>query len=111
MVMTKDEAEKAKQNGLRRYEMIYVLSPELEEEKLNSTIEGINQFITQKGGSTPEVERWGKRKLAYPIKHFLEGNYVLTRFQIKPASSRQLEARLEISEGVLRHLLVNLDEK
>jgi small subunit ribosomal protein S6 len=52
------------------------------------------------------VEKWGKKKLAYPIKHFLEGNYVLTRFKVSPAQCKELEANLKITEEVLRHLLI-----
>jgi len=54
------------------------------------------------------VERWGKRRLAYPIEHFMEGNYVLARFKLKPALSKELEANLRISEELLRHLLIKL---
>lgn len=91
------------------YEMVYILSPEIEDEKLNTTIENISQFIAGKGGAVSQVDRWGKRRLAYPIKHFLEGNYVLARFKLKPALSKELEAKLRISDEVLRHLLVKLD--
>ncbi len=64
---------------------------------------------TGRGGTIANTERWGKRKLAYPIKHSLEGNYVLIKCKLKPASSRELEANLGISEEVLRHLLVKLE--
>ena len=52
--------------------------------------------------------RWGKRKLAYPIEHFTDGNYVLTQFKLKPELSKELEASLRISEEVLRYLLIRL---
>ncbi|GAG45082.1 unnamed protein product, partial [marine sediment metagenome] len=46
--------------------------------------DNLSRFVTGKGGVVPEIERWGKRRLAYPIKHFMEGNYVLAKFKLKP---------------------------
>jgi len=95
---------------LRDYELIVIVSPEVPEEELPSHLDKISEFITNKGGSVTEVERWGKRKLAYPINHFREGNYVLTRFKLEPGTTAELEANLRISERILRHLLVRLGE-
>ena len=94
---------------LRDYELVIIISPEVAAEKLESTIDNISRHITGKGGVISDIERWGKRKLAYPIKHFVEGSYVLTRFKMKPAFGKELEANLEISEEVLRHLLIKSD--
>lgn len=94
--------------GLPDYELVMVVSPELSDEEFEAEVEGVSRFVTERGGSISEVERWGKRKLAYPIKHFGEGSYVLSRFKLKPEFGRELEASLRISEKVLRHLLVRL---
>jgi small subunit ribosomal protein S6 len=93
---------------LRDYELVFIISPEVSEETLEATVGSVNQFITGKGGVISDEERWGKRKLAYPITSFLEGNYVLTRFKMKPIWSRELEANLQISEEILRHLLIRV---
>ncbi len=90
------------------YELVLVISPEVSEEVFGATIDNVSQFITGKGGIISEVERWGKRKLAYPIRHFAEGNYVLAKFKLKPAFCRELGANLRISEEVLRHLLIRV---
>ena len=90
----------------REFEMVLILNPEAEGEKYDSVMEGITQFITGLGGEMDQVEQWGKRKLAYPIKGLMEGNYVLTRFKMEPSQNRQLEAKLRITEDVTRHLLV-----
>lgn len=95
---------------MRDYELIVIVSPEVPEEELPSHIDKISEFITNKGGSVTEVERWGKRKLAYPINHFREANYVLTRFKLEPGTTAELEANIRISEKILRHLLVRLGE-
>jgi len=95
---------------LRDYELIVIISPDVPEEEVPANVDKIGEFITSKGGSITQVDRWGKRRLAYPIKHFKEGNYVLTKFKIEPAMTAELEASLRISEKILRHMLVRLDE-
>ena len=91
---------------LQDYELVFIVSPEVADESLDSKIDGISQFITGNNGVISEVERWGKKKLAYPLRHFLEGNYILTRFKLSPARCKELEANLKISEEILRHLLL-----
>jgi small subunit ribosomal protein S6 len=90
----------------RDYELVFIISPEVTDESLEQKIDGISQFITSNNGVISEVERWGKKKLAYPVGHFWEGNYVLARFKLSPARCKELESNLKISEEVLRHLLV-----
>ncbi len=94
---------------LHDYELVVIISPEVLEEAVDGVMERIGQFITEGGGSVSNVEKWGKKKLAYPIKQFTEGNYVLARFKMKPDSGKELEASLQLSEEVFRHLLVRLD--
>lgn len=98
----------AEDKRLQDYELVFIVSPEVIDEALESRIDAISQFITGRGGVISDVERWGKRKLAYPVEHFLEGTYVLTRFKMSPARCRELEANLRISEEILRHLLIKL---
>jgi len=102
------EASKVEDKQLRDYELVLIISPVVEDEKFDTTIDKISKFITERGGIISEVEQWGKRKLAYPVKHFTEGNYVLSRFKLKPTVGKELEANLQISEEVLRHLLIQL---
>jgi len=101
---------KVEDEQLRDYELVLIISPEGGEEKFDAIIDNVSQFITGKGGIISDVERWGKRKLAYPIEHFEEGSYALARFKLKPTLSKELEANLQISEEVLRHLLIKLSE-
>ncbi len=98
----------AEDEQLRDYEMVLVVSPELDEDKFNTTLNNISQLITDMGGEVSDVKQWGKRRLAYPIKQFSEGNYVLTQIKLKPTLNREVEAKLQIYEEVLRHLLVRL---
>ena len=94
---------------LHDYELVVIISPEVLDEAVEGVIGRISRFITESGGSVAAIERWGKKKLAYPIKHFTEGSYVLARFKSKPKLSKELEASLQISEEVFRHLLIRVD--
>jgi small subunit ribosomal protein S6 len=105
----KEQQEQVADSRLYDYELVFIVSPELADEALESRVESVSQFITGRDGVISDVVKWGKRKLAYPIQHNLEGNYVLTRFKISPARCKELEANLKISEEILRHLLVRLN--
>jgi len=108
---SKEETKKAPEvedKHLHDYEMVLVISPEVVDEALDAKIKSISQFIIDKGGVVSEVEQWGKRRLAYPVEHFMEGSYVLTRFKLEPVLSKELEKNLKMSEEVLRHLLIRV---
>jgi small subunit ribosomal protein S6 len=94
---------------LRDYELALVFSPELAEDGLEASMEKVNQFITERHGTMGEVDKWGKKRLAYPISHFVEGNYVVARFQMSPKFTAELEANLQISEDILRYLLTRVN--
>lgn len=93
---------------LNEYELTVIFNPELGDEKLTAAVDNIKKFISGKGGIISDTQPWGKRRLAYPIKHFIEGTYVLLKFTMKPNQNRELETSLRISENVLRHLLVKI---
>jgi len=88
------------------YELVAVISPEVDGERLPEIIEQVGKFITDEGGMVESTEQWGIRKLAYPIKKFMEANYVLTRFKLEPNLTKKLGAELRASEEILRHLIV-----
>ena len=108
MVKKKKEI-KVKDSRLQEYELVYILTPEMTDEALETRINSFSEFITAREGVIDAVDKWGKKKLAYPIKHFLEGNYVLTKFKLGPARSKELESNLRISEDVIRHLLIKVE--
>lgn len=94
---------------MHHYELVTILSPQLNEEELPSTVERISSFITGRGGEVTSTDQWGKRRLAYPIQKFTEGNYVVTQIALDAPRAAELEANLRISEDVLRYLLVRTD--
>ena len=106
MTARKKEILTVEDNRLQDYELVFIVSPEVAEDSLENAIGAVSQFITGKDGVISDVEQWGKKRLAYPVEHFLEGNYVLARFKMNPARCKELEANLEISEEILRHLLI-----
>ena len=107
--MVTKEAPKSESKLQCDYELVLIISPEVDDEALNTTIENISQLIKGRDGIVSEVEQWGKRKLAYPIKHFMEGSYVLMRFKLNPLLNKELEANLQISERILRYLLIKIE--
>ncbi len=104
----KKQEPKVEDTRLQDYEMVFIISPEIADEALESKVDGVSQFITGRNGVIDSVEQWGKKKLAYPINHFLEGNYVLAKFKLSPARCKELETNLKISEEILRHLLIKV---
>lgn len=107
--MVTDRVITKKEERLCNYEMVVIIGPEVVDEQLEAAINNISSFITGKGGAISEITRWGKRTLAYPIKHHITGTYILARFTLKPAACKEMESNLKISEQVLRHLLIKLD--
>ncbi len=95
---------------MRDYELVVILSPELAEEDLPAAVDRLSQFIADRGGEVKDINRWGRRKLAYPIKSHSEGNYLVTQVRLDPNRTSDLEAGLRISEEVLRHLLVRVGD-
>ncbi len=88
------------------YELVLIVSPEVTDEEMPDFIAKLSELISKNGGSVDEVNQWGRKQLAYPIKRSTEGNYVLTKLTLKPTSTKELEANLRLSGKILRHLLV-----
>jgi small subunit ribosomal protein S6 len=96
---------------LREYEILYIVRADLDDDKVQDIVKRVNTLIEKSGGSLDRTNIWGKRKLAYEVKHQKEGSYVLQDFQIGPERIPELEAALKITEEVLRHLIVRKPER
>jgi len=96
---------------LRDYEVLYIVRADFDDEKVQDAVKRVNTLIERSGGSVERTNVWGKRKLAYEVKHQKEGAYVLQDFQFEPSRIPELEAALKITEEVLRHLIVRKPEK
>lgn len=95
---------------MRSYELVFIVAPTVEDDGLQSQIDTVTERITQLGGQVSKVDIWGRRRLAYPIKKFNEGYYVLLNLQLSPEAVSAIERDLLLSETVIRHLVVRTDE-
>lgn len=96
--------------ALHDYEMVVVLSPEIGDDVVGESLERLSNTVTSRGGEVVDVNHWGRRRLAYPIKRHLEGNYVVSQIKLDPGQVPEIESSLRISEEVIRHLIVRADE-
>jgi small subunit ribosomal protein S6 len=97
---------------VRPYEIVTIYNPGLEsEEAYDAQIERFSSLVTDNGGEVVQVDKWGRRRLAYEIQGLTEGYYVVMRFNAEPSVASELERVLKITDTVVRHLLVRLDEK
>ena len=96
---------------MRDYEVLYIVRADFDDEKVQDAVKRVTTLIERSGGTAERTNLWGKRKLAYEVKHQKEGAYVLQDFQLDPDRVPELEAGLKITEEVLRHLIVRKPEK
>jgi small subunit ribosomal protein S6 len=97
---------------LRGYELMLVVSPEADEDGVAAAVQRAVGLITDRGGSiAAEEEKWGLRRLAYSIKGFQEGHYVLVRFVLDARHVEELARTLNADEDVLRHLVTTTERQ
>ena len=91
---------------MRDYELMCVLNPDLDEAGLEAQNERLKTLIGSRKGEIVNVDSWGRRRMAYPIKGFRDGIYQVTRFKMPPEETVALERNLRLTEPILRHLVV-----
>lgn len=91
---------------MTKYETTFILEPGLDEAKVNDEVERASQWIKDLGGEVIEVQRWGKRRLAYEIGKKRDGIYTLIVHQGEGPQIKELERRLRLNESVMRVLSV-----
>jgi small subunit ribosomal protein S6 len=92
------------------YEVTYIVRPNLEETEVDSRVEAIAEGLRSSGGEPGEIEKMGKRRLAYEINDLREGYYVVMKFKSDAAQAKELERQLRLNEDVMRQLLINLND-
>jgi small subunit ribosomal protein S6 len=92
------------------YELVAIINPEVDEEGVSKIVDEVTQSISNRGGVVEETQKWGRRKLAYPVKKFTEADYVLARFKLMPKSVKELEREISASGDVLRYLVVKVGD-
>lgn len=89
-----------------RYEVVYIFDSTLEEPAINEKLDRFHALIQQPDGAAPEVNHWGKRTLAYPIKKRETGYYVVAKFETTGTALPEFERAIKLDDGVIRFLVV-----
>jgi small subunit ribosomal protein S6 len=91
---------------MRKYELVFIVQPDLDENAFSEIISRVNGWITDAGGNVEKTDLWGKRTLAYPIRKITEGQYVLMYADFPPEFCVTLERNFRFLEPILRFLII-----
>ena len=95
----------------RTYELMFIVRPDMTDEDLEKLISTLQAAVSSAGGSIKNVEKMGKRRLAYTVRKFHEGVYILLTVEGGGAVMHELERRLRVTEPVIKFLTVRIDEE
>ncbi|MDR1831397.1 MAG: 30S ribosomal protein S6 [Fusobacteriaceae bacterium] len=95
---------------MKRYELMFIINPILTEEAREAAIEKACDILKASGGNILKADKWGERKLAYPIDKKKTGFYVLVTFEIEGTALTEVERKLNIVEEIMRYILVKQDD-
>jgi small subunit ribosomal protein S6 len=95
----------------RFYEVMFIVRPDIEDADVDKLIAGLEQTITNGGGTLRSTEKLGRRKLAYTVRKFNDGNYVLLTVDADGKLIAEIERRLRVSEPVIKFITVRMDEE
>jgi len=95
---------------MRKYELALIIRPNVEEEGQQAIVDRLSGMVTGQGGQIEKVETWGRRRLAYPIKKVNEGIYYFIQGQFPTSVLPELDRTIKLTEDILRHMVVRMDE-
>ncbi len=95
----------------RIYELMFIVRPDMADEDLEKLISNLEHTITSASGTVKSVERMGKRRLAYMVRKFREGNYILMVIEGSGSVMHEVERRLRVTEQVIKFLTVRIDQE
>ncbi|MEX1377575.1 MAG: 30S ribosomal protein S6 [Eubacteriales bacterium] len=96
---------------MNKYEVLYVIDALLSEEDIAANISKIEDLVTKNNAKILNVDKWGKKTLAYPINYKTEGYYVLMDFESAPDFPEELQRIMKITEPIIRYMVVAKDDK
>lgn len=96
---------------MNKYELALVLNAKIEDEERAALLERVKEYVARFGGQISDIDEWGKRALAYEIQKMREGFFYFIHFESAADAPSQIEENLRIMDGVLRYLIVRMDEK
>jgi len=91
---------------LRKYEVVYIIRPDLDEDNNTAVIDRFSDLVTNQGGEVLKIDKWGKRRLAFEVKDFREGYYVVMHIDAESQVASELDRVFKISDSVIRHIIV-----
>jgi small subunit ribosomal protein S6 len=94
----------------REYELTFVIRPDMDDEGFAAVREKVAGYVQTVGGEITNTSPWGRRRLAYPIRRFVEGYYVFMLLQLETNALPELERNMRLNEDVIRHLAIRKDE-
>ena len=103
--------EKIKTMQQRTYEVMFIVRPDLQEEDMDKLISNLGTQATNAGATVKNIERMGKRRLAYVVRKFNDGFYILLTVDADGKSIHEIERRLRVSEPVIKFISVRIDEE
>ena len=95
----------------RLYEVMFIVRPDVEDEEADKLIESLSATVKNGGGVVKSAEKLGRRKLAYQVRKFNDGNYILLTLEANGAVVLELERRLRVTEQVIKFITVRMDEE
>lgn len=94
-----------------QYESVFIADPAYTDEEIDELIKGCQQVTASAGGKVLKVEKWGKRRLAYSIKHHEEGIYVLQTIECPTSLVKEIDRRFRMNDRILRHMAVRVEHE
>ncbi|GAA1540506.1 30S ribosomal protein S6 [Kribbella lupini] len=95
---------------MRRYEVMVILDPELEERTVEPSLDTYLNIVRKEGGTVEKLDIWGRRKLAYDVKKKAEGIYAVIDLTAEPAVVKELDRQLTLNESILRTKVIRPDQ-
>lgn len=95
---------------LNKYESIYIINPNVEQDEIKSLVEKFKTLIETEGGKVSEIQEWGMKRLAYPIKKLEQGYYVLVNFESESTLIEELERIYRITDEVVKFITIRKED-
>jgi len=94
----------------RKYEAFYIVKPDITDADVQQIADRFKSVVEEKGGAVEKAAKWDKRKLAYELKGYKEGNYIIMDFEAPPALPKELNRLMQISDDIIRHRIYSIEE-
>lgn len=95
---------------MRKYEILYIIRPNIGDEEKTALVERFDNILKDNGAEIIESKEWGKRRLAYEIDNYRDGIYHVITVNAEPAAIQEFDRLIKISDDVIRHIVVRLDD-